>query len=88
MKSEKHVTSSVSAKNDASNKMKELELIELFQQTLDPNSSGLVPASELKHILISIGNVLKPDEIYVIDSFKNSNGMVKYESLIHEIFNK
>ena len=84
LKSE-NITSSVSGKNDGTVKLKELELMELFEQTLDPQKSGLIPASELKHILISIGNVLKPDEVYVIDSFKNADGMVKYEDLLHEI---
>ena len=53
MKSE-NITSSVSGKNDGTVKLKELELMELFEQTLDPQKSGLIPASELKHILISI----------------------------------
>ena len=47
--------------------------------------TGLVHAAELKHILMSVGNLLSPDEAHVVDRFKNKDGMVKYELLVSEL---
>ena len=52
----------------------------------DPfQGTGLVSAAELKHLLMSVGNLLNADEAYVVDRFKNKDGMVKYELLVSEL---
>ena len=65
--------------------MKYIELLELFQTTLDPKGSGEVRGQELKHILASLGQPLSSSELAVIENFKQEDGAVRYEEFLKAI---
>ena len=66
-------------------KLKYIELLELFQSTLDPRGSGEVRAEDLKHVLASLGQTLSPSELSVVDNFKQQDGAVRYEEFLKTI---
>ena len=69
-------------------KLKYIELLELFQTTLDPKGSGVVKGGDLKHILACLGQTLSSSELGVIDNFKQGDGAVRYEDFLKSIIFK
>ena len=69
----------------AERKLKYIELLELFQSTLDPRGSGEVRAEDLKHVLASLGQTLSSSELAVVDNFKQEDGAVRYEEFLKTI---
>ena len=65
--------------------MKELELVELFRTTLDPKGSGEVGGEDLKHVLSCLGQTLSPDELQVVDNYKDEEGLVRYQQFIRDV---
>ena len=69
----------------ADKKLKYMELLELFQTTLDPKGSGEVRGEDLKHVLACLGQCLSSSELAVVDNFKQQDGAVRYEEFLKAI---
>ena len=69
----------------ADKKLKYLELLELFQTTLDPKGSGEVRGEELKHVLACLGQPLSSSELAVVENFEQQDGAVRYEEFLKAV---
>ena len=66
-------------------RLRELELVQMFRLALDPASTGLVASAPLRRLLTSVGSVLGPGELAVVDTFTDGDGMVNYHQLVREL---
>ena len=66
-------------------RLRELELVQMFRLALDPASTGLVASAPLRRLLTSVGSVLGPGELGVVDTFTDGDGMVNYHQLVREL---
>ncbi|KAF9896862.1 hypothetical protein BX616_006622 [Lobosporangium transversale] len=62
------------------------ELIDGFK-AFDPNNTGTISATELRHVLTSMGEVLSPEEIdaFLSGAVVDSNGNVNYEMFVKDL---
>lgn len=58
-------------------------------RVFDKDGNGLIPATELRHLLTTLGERLTDDEVeQLISEFEDKNGMIVYEDFIKTVLQR